>query len=60
MPRPIRAMLQKGTHKAEIQGVFINTVVKPTMTYGAECWADRKKDENIACSRNEYATMDKG
>ena len=22
------------------------TVIKPTMTYGAECWADRKKDEN--------------
>ena len=23
------------------------TVIKPTMTYGAECWAVRKKDENI-------------
>ena len=22
------------------------TVIKPTMTYGAECWAVRKKDEN--------------
>ena len=22
------------------------TVIKPTMTYGAECWAFRKKDEN--------------
>ena len=21
-------------------------VIKPTMTYGAECWAVRKKDEN--------------
>ena len=23
------------------------TVIKPTMTYGAECWAVRKKDENM-------------
>ena len=23
------------------------TVIKPTMTYGAECWAVRKKDQNI-------------
>ena len=23
------------------------TVIKPTMTYGAECWAVRKKGENI-------------
>ena len=22
------------------------TAIKPTMTYGAECWAVRKKDEN--------------
>ena len=22
------------------------TVIKPTMTYGADCWAIRKKDEN--------------
>ena len=34
------------------------TVIKPTTTYGAECWAVRKKDENIiACSRNEDASM---
>ena len=38
------------------------TVIKPTMTYGAECWAVRKKDRRaqIACSRNEDATMVKG
>ena len=37
------------------------TVIKPTMTYGAECWTVRKKDENIiVCSRNEDAMMDKG
>ena len=24
-----------------------NNVVKPTKTYGAECWAVRKKDENM-------------
>ena len=23
------------------------TVIKPTITYGAECWAVRKEDENI-------------
>ena len=23
------------------------TVIKPTMTYGAECWVVRKKDQNI-------------
>ena len=40
-----RAMRQKGTNQAERQGVY-KTVIKPTMTYGAECWAVRKKDEN--------------
>ena len=37
-------MRQKGTHQAERQGVY--KVIKPTMTYGGECWAVRKKDEN--------------
>ena len=37
-------MRQKGTNQAERQGY--KTVIKPTMTYGAECWAVRKKDEN--------------
>ena len=39
-----RAMRQKGTHQTERQGY--KTVIKPTMTCGAECWAVRKKDEN--------------
>ena len=38
-----RAMRQKGTRQAE-DNVY-KTVIKPTMTYGAECWAVRKKDE---------------
>ena len=38
-------MRQKGTHQAERQGY--KTVIKPTMTYGAKCWAVRKNDENI-------------
>ena len=37
-------MRQKGTHQTERQGY--KTVIKPTMSYGAECWAVRKKDEN--------------
>ena len=37
------------------------TVIKPTMTHEAECWAVRYKDENIiTCGGNEDATMDKG
>ena len=39
-----RAMRQKGTHQAEIK--VYKTVIKPTMTYGAVCWAVRKKDDN--------------
>ena len=35
---------KKGTHQTERQ--CYKTVIKPTMTYGAECWAVRKKDEN--------------
>ena len=36
-------------------------VIKPTMTYGAECWAVRKKDENRlhAAEIRMLATMDK-
>ena len=26
---------------------YIKTVVKPTMTYGAECWTTKKKDEML-------------
>ena len=33
------------------------TVIKPTMTYGAESWAVRKRREQIACSRNEDANV---
>ena len=34
------------------------TVIKPTMTHGAEGWAGRKKGENIiTCSGNEDAMM---
>ena len=37
------------------------TVIKPTMTYGAECLAVRKKDENILhVAEMRIATMDKG
>ena len=39
-----RAMRQKGTHQAERQGY--KSVIKPTMTYGAEYLAVRNKDEN--------------
>ena len=39
-----RAVRQKGTHEAERQGY--KTLIKPTMTYRAKCWAVRKKDEN--------------
>ena len=40
-----RAMRQKSTHQIEKDKVY-KTLIKPTMTYGAECWAVRKKDEN--------------
>ena len=37
------------------------TVIKPTMTYGAECWAVRKKDENrLHVAERRMYTMDKG
>ena len=35
------------------------TVIKPTMTYGAECWAVRKKDKN-RLHVAEMRMMDKG
>ncbi len=37
-----RAMRHKGTIK--LKDKVYKTVIKPTMTYGAECWAVRKKD----------------
>ena len=30
----------------ELKDKVYETVIKPSMTYGAECWAVRKKDEN--------------
>ena len=41
------AMRQKGTHH-KLNGKVYNykTVIKPTMTHRAECWAVRKKVEN--------------
>ena len=30
----------------KVKDKVYKTVIKPTMTYGAECWAVRKKDEN--------------
>ena len=39
-----RAMRQKVPIK--LKDKVYKTVIKPTMTYGAECWAVRKKYEN--------------
>ena len=39
-----RAMRKKVPIK--LKDKLYKTVIKPTMTYGAECWAVRKKDEN--------------
>ena len=36
-----------------IDKVF-KTIIRPAMTYGSECWAVKKKDENkLKFSRNE-------
>ena len=42
--KQLTGMRQKGTHQAE--SMVYKTVIKPTMTYGAECWTVRKKYEN--------------
>ena len=41
-----RAMWQKKMPIKRKDKVY-KTVIKPTLIYGAECWAVRKKDENI-------------
>ena len=36
------------------------TIISPAMTYGSECWAVKKKDENkLKFSRNEDVEMGK-
>ena len=30
----------------KLKDMVYKTIIKPTMAYGAECWAVRKKDEN--------------
>ena len=54
-------LCDKNAH-IKLKDKVYNTVIKPTMTYGADCWAVRKKErrEHIACSGNEDATMDSG
>ena len=30
----------------ELKYKVLKTIIRPTMTYGSECWAVKKKDEN--------------
>ena len=54
-------MLCDKTVPIKLKDKVYTTVIKPTMTYGAECWAVRKKDENILhVAEMRIATMDKG
>ena len=44
----------------ELKDKVFKTIIRPAMTYGSECWAIKKKDENKHnFSRNEDVEMGK-
>ena len=45
MERSIRVVCDRKM-PVELKGKVFKTIIRPAMTYGSECWAVKKKDEN--------------
>ena len=39
----------------ELKDKVFNTIIRPAMTYGSECWAVKKKDESKLNSAEDVA-----